>query len=279
MEAVDILTRSLSKKVPIQGAMLQYHGRSDRHGQLICWGILFDLMLNSQVLRSHVEDGKVVFGINHTLTSFSPEKKKRLDLVLCRPKAGAPGPKKPRTLQSMATMEKYGIELSSEQQTMLDDLPVIKEGPVGSVLVALEAKACMTEHIKALPRLYDELNSSHQIVHGHSSQALSIGFFMVNAAEEFYSPTNLNKPGPNKHKQPHAMERAVAQVAGLPRRSHHTSQGFDGLGIVAVDMNNDGTSPCTLVSTSPAPAPDDVLHYDSMIQRMAHEYDSRFSMI
>ncbi|MFE9392956.1 hypothetical protein [Streptomyces sp. NPDC006784] len=277
MEAVDILTRSLSKAVPIRGNMLQYHGRSDRHGQLICWGILFDLMLNSAVLRSHVEAGKVVFGINHTLRSFSPEKKKKLDLVLCRPKAGAPSPSKPRTLHTIA--DKHGIELSSEQQAMLDGLPVIQEGPVGNVLVALEAKACMTEHIKALPRLYDELNSSHQIVHGHSSNALSIGFFMVNAADEFHSPTNSDKPVPNRHKQPHALERAVAQVSELPRRGHHTSQGFDGLGIVVVNMNNDGTSPCKLVNTSPAPAPDDVLHYDSMVQRMAHEYDARFSVL
>ncbi|WP_051857731.1 hypothetical protein [Streptomyces cellulosae] len=263
--------------MPIKGNMLQYHGRSDRHGQLICWGILFDLMLTSDLLRSHVESGKVVFGINHTLRSFSPEKKKRLDLVLCRPKAGAPAPKKPRTLQTL--VNKHGIELTAEQQALLDDLPVIKEGPVGNVLVALEAKACMTEHIKALPRLYDELNSSHQIVHGHSSQALSIGFFMVNAADEFYSPTNTANPGPNKHNQPHALQRAVAQVTDLPRRSHHSSQGFDGLGIVVVDMNNDGTSPCKLVTTPPAPAEDDVLHYESMVQRMAHEYDTRFSII
>ncbi|MEU8622059.1 hypothetical protein [Streptomyces sp. NPDC048623] len=257
--------------------MLQYHGRSDRHGQLICWGILFDLMLTSDLLRHHVESGKVVFGINHTLRSFSPEKKKRLDLVLCRPKAGAPAPRRPQTLSTL--VDKHGIELTFRQQRLLDSLPEITEGPVGSVLVALEAKACMTEHIKALPRLYDELNSSHQIVHGHSSQALSIGFFMVNAAEEFYSPTNLANPGPNKHRQPHALRRAVAQVADLPRRSHHSSQGFDGLGIVVVDMVNDGVSPCQLVTAPPAPAEDDVLHYDSMVQRMAHEYDTRFSMI
>ncbi|MFF8357116.1 hypothetical protein ACF063_27125 [Streptomyces chartreusis] len=136
----------------------------------------------------------------------------------------------------------------AERQALLDDLPVIKEGPVGNILVALEAKACMTEHIKALPRLYDELNSSHQIVHGHSSQALSIGFFTVNASDGFYSPTNTANPGPNKHNQPHALQRAVAQVTDLPRRSHHNSQGFDGLGIVVVDMNNDGTSLCKLVT-------------------------------
>ena len=38
----------------------------------------------------------------------------------------------------------------------------------------------MTAHVKSLPRLYDELNSSHQIVHGASNNALSIGMVTVN---------------------------------------------------------------------------------------------------
>lgn len=46
-----------------------------------------------------------------------------------------------------------------------------------------------------------------------------------------------------------------------------------------VEMVNDGFSPCRLVTAPPAPAEDDVLHYNSMVQRMAHEYDTRFSMI
>ncbi|MFJ4583750.1 hypothetical protein [Streptomyces echinatus] len=274
MEAVDILVRSLSKPVPMGTGrrMLQYHGRSDRHSKLACWGILFDLLRSSSVLRSQVESGEVVFGVNHTMKSYAPEKSKKLDLVLCRPEFEQVPSPRAQTLESLA--EHYGVELTPEQERMLKELPTIYEAPVGNVLVAFEAKACMTEHVKALPRLYDELNSSHQIVHGHSSNALSVGFAMVNASETFLSPTNEGKV--NTHSQPRVMQRTIDTLTSLPRRSHHSDQGFDGFAIVVVDMTNDGT-PCELVTTPPAPQPRDVLHYDRMLQRVAHEFDSRFS--
>lgn len=50
---------------------------------------------------------------------------------------------------------------NAAQATKLGSLPELPRAPVGAVLMALEAKAAMTEHVKALPRLYDELNSSH----------------------------------------------------------------------------------------------------------------------
>ena len=58
--------------------------------------------------------------------------------------------------------------------------------------MALEAKACMTAHQRALPRLYDELNSSHLTVHGATDQAIAAGFAMVNIAGQYLSP-DLNK--------------------------------------------------------------------------------------
>ena len=61
----------------------------------------------------------------------------------------------------------------------------VRGGPVGSVLLALEAKACMTAHIKALPRLYDELNSSQLTVHGAADQAIAAGLAIVNIATAF----------------------------------------------------------------------------------------------
>jgi hypothetical protein len=48
----------------------------------------------------------------------------------------------------------------------LDGLPNAKGGPVGNVLVTLEAKACKTKFASSRPRLYDELNSSHLTIHG-----------------------------------------------------------------------------------------------------------------
>src|SRR5438552_309204 len=80
-----------------------------------------------------------------------------------------------------AMAEDFGVVLTAHQRDVLADLPSVPEAPVGSVLLAMEAKACMTAHVRALPRLHDELDSSHQTTHGNSERALAVGFVMVNA--------------------------------------------------------------------------------------------------
>lgn len=155
---------------------------------------------------------------------------------------------------------------------------------MGAVLVALEAKACMTAHVKALPRLYDELNSSHLCVHGASKQALAIGYVQVNAADGFVSPIINNRPfgkgGPEvtRHKQPADTIRVLNKVAEIPRRSASSEVGFDGIGVTVLDFRNDGGE-VKLVEGPPAPSPGDQFHYSSMIVRMANEYDTVFARI
>jgi hypothetical protein len=149
--------------------------------------------------------------------------------------------------------------------------------------MALEAKATMTEHVKALPRLYDELNSSHQTVHGASRQALAVGLVMVNAASTFVSP-DLNKtPGAavvlSKHSQPAAAAAVVAKVREIPRRTASTTEGYDGLAIILISATNDGTTPVSLVTAPPAPPRADIFYYDNMITRVANEYDTTFKSI
>src|SRR4029453_9707354 len=98
---------------------------------------------------------------------------KKLDLVIARA-AGDVG--NPKTLESLA--DSWRVVLDASQRSKLLNLPTLKEGQVGAVLMALEAKAVMTKHTGAKPRLYDELNSSHLTTHGASSQALAVAFVM-----------------------------------------------------------------------------------------------------
>ncbi len=254
----------------------QYHPRSDRHSKIACWAVALDLLNTSSTLQRHVAEGKVVFGVNHEMRDFATGRKKDLDLVLARPA----GPKTTgRTLASLT--EKYGIVLREDSAAALQQLPDPVEADVGAVLVALEAKACMTAHIKSLPRLYDELNSSHLTVHGASENALAIAFVMVNLQEEFLSP-GLNQfeiargaPEVSFHVQPKSTERVLQKIAEMPRRTRTGQHGFDGIGVVVVRARNDGT-PVKLVAAPPAPAHGDLFHYDSMITRMANEYDVKF---
>lgn len=281
ISGTEILVRSLSKPsvVDRHGNAWNYHSRSDRHSKIACWSIVFDLLRLSSLFRAHVAAGKVCFGINHEMRDFRNDRKKDLDLVISLPASSAEVGT--RTLVTLA--EHYGIELTSSELEELRALPELRQAPVGNALIALEAKACMTAHQRALPRLYDELNSSHQTIHGSHDLAIAAGFVMVNAAEKFLSP-DLNKkyraadPQWSTHSQPKSVNITLDKVKQLPRRSKAGVEGYDALSIVVIDCPNDG-SKVELVTKPPAPQPGEVYHYASMIDRLRGLYDTRFSQI
>jgi hypothetical protein len=281
ISGTEILARTISKPTVTDkhGNIWNYHGRSDHHSKVACWSIVFDLMRTSRLLREHVAEGRVGFGINVEINDFQNDRSKDLDLVICQPATQAA--KRVRTLSSLA--DHWKIELSKKERADLDGLPLLRENSVGGVLVALEAKACMTAHQRALPRLYDELNSSHLTVHGAHDLAIAAGFVMINSAERFLSP-DLNKGNRvqqrvwSEHDQPKSVEITIDKVKQLPRRSRTGIPGYDALAIVVVDCANDG-SPVSLQTGPPAPQPADTYHYASMIDRLAAIYAVRFAQI
>ena len=275
----EIIVRSLSRieRKDSFGNAWQYHPRSDRHSKIACWAMLFDLLRTCPVLVEQVKREVVGFGINHEMRNFRPGSKKNLDLVIC-----TPGPGTTRKRETFADLvSSYGVCLTPAERHELAALPTLRQAAVGSVHLALEAKACMTAHSKARPRLYDELNSSHAIIHGSSDLATAVGFVMVNLADTFVSPDrNRRKRGRKSfdvttHAQPHDAERTIEKVKEVPRRTQEHTEGYDALGIVVVKMANDGTT-VTLVSEPPAPADKDPWSYDQMIRRMASLYASKF---
>lgn len=280
MHGPKILARFLQTPGPPDkvGNVWQYNSRSDRHSKVGSWGVAFDLLATSSLLRQHAEDGKIILGVNHEMRDFATARKKDLDLVIARPAGQVPTPY--RSLRSLAS--DYGIPLTVEELSLLQSLPDIPVGPVGAVYVALEAKATMTAHVKALPRLYDELNSSHLCVHGASAQALAIAYVQVNAADQFASSvTNRHLITPHnpavmtRHNQPGDVERVVTKVRELPRRTRQSENGFDGVGITVIDFENAGGS-VEIIDAPPAPGVSDSDHYARMIERMSAEYDTRF---
>jgi hypothetical protein len=285
MNGPDILVRSLSRPNvgDSYGNKWQYHSRSDHHSKVACWGLLFDILNHCPLLRNHIAAGKVGFGINHEMSDFRTGRRKNLDLVLCTPGTGVAGAS---TFADLA--KEYGVALDAAEAATLATFPALQQVAVGSVHLALEAKACMTAHIKALPRLYDELNSSHLAIHGSADFAIAAGFAVVNMAETFISPGrnsfNLAAPPPtmkvraNKHRQPDDAERTIEKLKEIPRRTQTGAEGFDALGVVVIEMKNDG-SPVSLVSRPPAPMPGDPWHYDAMIHRISSLYATKFGNV
>jgi hypothetical protein len=229
--------------------------------------MLFDLLVESPVLRKHVTSGAVIFGLNHAMRDFKHDRDKNLDLVLARPRdVSKTGP------SFRALVDEYGIVLTAAEKKVLASLPDVRYAAVGAVQLAMEAKACMTEHGKARPRLYDELNSSHETIHASADEAIAAGFVMVNLAERFQSPLRSK---PSVHKQPTVTTRVIEKVQQLPRRTKAAEQGFDALSIVVVECRNDA-SPIRLVERPPAPQPGDIYEYEMTIRRVTQLYASRF---
>jgi hypothetical protein len=259
------------------GNVWQYHSRSDRHSKVACWATMFDLLRHSTLLRRHVADDKVAFGVNHEFADFRTRRKKKLDLVIHRPGSAIDG-RAGRTFTELGS--NLTLVFTEEERAALADLPVLREAPVGTVLMALEAKACMTKHVGSGPRLYDELNSSHLTVHGAADQAIAVAFVMVNGAPTFISPDSnrrligLDQPPPKvtKLRQPRSTEFVLGKVGELPTRTRPGHEGYDAVGIVVIDCPNDGT-PVSVVAGPPAPATNSLFSYESMIRRVTNQYD------
>lgn len=237
-------------------------------------------MVSCPLLRRHVADGTIGYGINHRMVDFKNNRRKNLDLVLCRP-ASTDGRRR-RTFTELAIH--YEIPIAEEERSALEKLPVLMERPVGGVLMALEAKACMTAHQRALPRLYDELNSSHLTTHGAAGDAIAAGFVMVNAADTFVSP-DLNKASlgqtdvvRSRHNQPRDAGLAVDKIRQIPRRAGINETGFDAMGVLVVECKNDGSA-VAIVEQPPAPQPGDIFHYSNFVDRLSHLYSTRFGYL
>jgi hypothetical protein len=282
MDGPQILARSMSvpRVTDKFGNLWQYHSRSDQHSKVACWALLFDLIQHCPLLKQHVAEEKVGFGINHEMRDFKNNRSKYLDLVISTP--GTMTSANDSTFVDLASQ--YHVDLTTAQKAQLASYPLLKRVSVGSVHIALEAKAAMTEHIKALPRLFDELNSSHLAIHGSADFAIAAGFAVVNYAATFVSSdrnkVNLATHAPvvTRHIQPKATERTIKKLEEIPRRTHGGAEGFDALGIVVLELRNDGT-PVTIVTGPPAPTPADVWHYDQMIRRIASLYANKFGNV
>lgn len=231
---------------PRYGWVYRYHSRSDAHSIALCEFILADLLRGCAALHHLALAGEVVFGIN-TRHSFPNGKRKTLDLAIGTP--GEPLVRQPDSIQA---------------------------GRIDRVLLACEAKAVMTEHGKSKPRVFDELASSHEIVHQGDREAIAAGITVVNIAGTFVSP--LRQRGRrleiSSHKQPKAAEGMVQHLRGLPLRDSIDGIGFDAYATIVIDCDNQG--PAVLWDAPPAPQPGEPDHYDTFIARLSTAFATRF---
>lgn len=227
----------------------RYHPRSDYHSRALCQLILADLLAACPVLAAHARMGSVVGGVNAKVT-FSNGNSKTLDLAIGLPVSPGRAPVAPL---------------------------VIEMAPIGQLRISIEAKQCMTEHSKTKPRLFDELSSSHEIVHRGVSSAIACGIVVVNIAERYASPTRQIATGDvlfTQHAQPAAARSIVEHLRRLERRENIGDAGFDAFSTIVTDCDNTGG--CALHESDPAPQPGELDHYRSFIDHMSRAYAARF---
>ena len=238
---------------PRLGHVYRYHSRSDAHSVALCTEILADLVRLCPVLRSQAERGEVVFGINVKFRWPSTRKSKTLDLALGPPAGPPPDP---------------GLRTP------------IARGELADVLISCEAKTVMTEHGKSQPRIYDELSSSHEIVHQGRPDAIATGITVVNIAETFVSPlrqTSRKKLHVSRHRPPEVAARMIQHLRGLPIREGMGQVGFDAYATIVVNCDNQGE--VRLWTAPPAPQPAEPDHYETFLDRVSRLYAERFSVL
>jgi hypothetical protein len=235
---------------PKYGHVYRYHSRSDSHSKALCVFILEDLLETCPVMKNHAAEGRLVYGVNVKYTWPKTGKKKTIDLAMGNPIGG------PVT-------------------RILNE--AITEAPIERVLISCEAKTVMTEHGKSQPRIFDELGSSHEIVHQGDIDAIAAGVTVVNIADQFASPLR-QKMGEGivwtRHKQPHAAQKMIQHLRGLPIRTTRRAAGFDAYSTIVVSCDNQ--APCTFWTGIPAPQTGDADYYGTFVERISSAYSERF---
>lgn len=274
MRGPEILARTMT--VPAErgasNAQWQYHSRSDRHSKVACWTMLFDLLLECDAIRARAEEGRVGFGINFVMVGPI---NKTLDLVLT---VTPPARPRARRRKFADLVDVYEIVLDKSDRAKLKALPLVEEDhrdDVSEVSIAMEAKACMTEHVKSLPRLHAEILATGYLAKRAAPHCISVSYSLVNAAPTFKTPSGSGRHT-NVHNQPDDARRVVKMLSeALPLAADSKQIGFDAIGVTVINCRNDG-SPVILEKAAPAPSTSDHVHYDRMIRSVCSAFRSRF---
>jgi hypothetical protein len=243
----------------------RYHSRSDVHSVVLCELVMRDLLMSSQLLREQASRGEAAYGINVKHIWKTTGKAKALDLAVGVPNT----PTFPVAPGEIGKLE--------NAKRRSNRAPLVAQNTLSRLLIACEAKAVMTEHGKSQPRLFDELSSSHEIVHQGDQETIATGIVMVNIARRFVSPlrqrdaSNLHY---SKHDQPLVTARMIKHLRGLRIRDEVGQVGFDAFCTFVVDSDNQ--TGCVLHTEPPAPQAGDPDHYDTFIQRITRFYAARF---
>lgn len=223
-----------------------YHPRSDKHSNALADAIVVDLVATCPLLAQRAANGDIVYWPNFTLHYSTATW--NVDLVFGTPPPGA------------------GVPLGE---------PILRARP-SSVQIALEFKAVMTEHRKAVQNRKRDLEAHHDHVHNYDQQAIAGGVLIINASPTFRSPLRAGGVITTHANIADKVQHCMNEIRAVSMRGGPTGYGLDAKCAIVVSMDNVNLASTSYVTRAPAPQVGDPLHYDSFIQRLCLEYRRRY---
>lgn len=150
-------------------------------------------------------------------------------------------------------------------------------GPAISVLASVENKTIMAAHGKARKNRFGDLIAYSNHMHNNWRDCIAAGVVMVNISARYQNPDPFAKGMARpKFDMQKVVSDTIRLFAGMPLRTDpaESSDQPEALAVIVVDY--DGVNPSKLVTQPPAPQPQDAVHYDNFIRRIADLYDARF---
>jgi len=268
-----ILARAMSgMRSGKHGEQFQYNSRSDHHSKVACWTLLFDAVRECDVIEKHARSGLLGFGINYEMVGPI---NKTLDMVLTR----VPSTREAVHRTTFVDLAKrWNIPLEEKELAWLSGFGNFVHDDAADdleVVLALEAKACMTAHVKALPRLHAEILATGFLAKRSTPRCIVVSYTLINSAETFL-PSGEGEP--KRHKQPQDAQRVLDMLANaIPlSRDHNNLVGYDVVGASILRAPNDGT-PVHIDTKLAWPERSDHIRYERMIRSLCSEYRARAS--
>ena len=222
-----------------------YHPRSDKHSNALGEAIIADLIATCSLMTTRAAAGDLVYWINFDLHYGTAEW--NVDVAMGTPPPGA------------------GVPLGQ---------PILRAKP-SSVQIALEFKAVMTEHRKAIKNRKRDMEAHHEHVHNYNQQAIAGGVIVINASPTFSSP--LRHGAITTHTNvADKVQHCMNEVRAVSVRGGPAGYGMDAKSAIILSMDNVNLASTSYVTKLPAPQIGDPLNYDSFIQRLCSDYGQRF---
>lgn len=222
----------------------RYHPRSNKHSNALAECIVGDLLRSCASMAQKAAEGKLVCDLNNTIMVNNTDW--NIDLVFGTPALGESIAPTPPSL--------------------------IRRAMPATILVAIELKAVMTEHHKAVRNRKRDFEAHHSHVHAYKQGAFAGGVLLINGSERFKSPTRAADDITTHRNHMAQVEHCVAEMRAVATRPGPSGIGLDGKAAIVVDCDNMNPETFRYVTGKPAPQLGDPMYYDAFIQGICNYF-------